>query len=275
MNVDGPSGEQSEARDSRDSAGNAAGGRGGSRWALVGALAVVVVLAAGVAFLALGGASVPGSGGFASQEEAVNSAAGNGQGSDGSGESLGPPTLGDEDAPVTMVEYSDFQCPYCGQFAREVEPELVEEYVENGTLKIEWRDFPYLGQESVNAALAAREAQEQGRFWEFHEVLYENQDSVNSGAFSDDNLMRLAEESGVDPAQLEESLTSSEHQEAVAEDFEEGQQRGVTGTPTFVINGETIVGAQPKEEFEKVIEEAAADAGGGSSGDGSEESADD
>ena len=170
MNVDGPSGEQSEARDSRDSAGNAAGGRGGSRWALVGALAVVVVLAAGVAFLALGGASVPGSGGFASQEEAVNSAAGNGQGSDGSGESLGPPTLGDEDAPVTMVEYSDFQCPYCGRFARETKPALLREQVEEGVLRIEWRNFPLFGEESERAALAAWAAGQQGKFWEFHDL---------------------------------------------------------------------------------------------------------
>lgn len=265
MDMDGPSEEQSEAREPREAIGNSAGGRGGSRWALVGGLALVVVLAAGVAFIALGGASQPGSSEPRSQEASVNSAAGNGQGSDGSAEALGPPTLGDEDAPVTMVEYSDFQCPYCGQFAREVEPELVDEYVEDGTLKIEWKDFPYLGQESVNAALAARAAQEQGKFWEFHEVLYENQDSQNNGAFSDDNLMLLAEEAGVDPAELEESLTSGEYEQTIANDFEEGQQRGVTGTPTFVINGETIVGAQPKEEFEKAIEEAAAGAEGGGS----------
>lgn len=242
----------------------------GKRWPLLGGLALVLVLAAGAAYFALGGASPSGSdgsapepGAAAGEQSAEESAAGSGE--DASGGQLGPPTLGDEEAPVTMVEYSDFQCPYCGQFAREVEPELVDEYVEDGTLKIEWRDFPYLGQESVNAALAARAAQEQGRFWEFHEVLYDNQDSQNSGAFSDDNLMRLAEEAGVDPAKLQESLTSSEYQEEVGTDFEEGQQRGITGTPTFIINGETIVGAQPKEEFERTIEEAAVEAEGGSS----------
>lgn len=264
MNADGPHEEQNGVR---ETTGDSSSGRGGSRWPLVVGLALVVVLAAGVAFVALGGANPSGSGSIADRDTGAPGDAAT-SGGEGSGEELGPPTLGEEDAPVTMVEYSDFQCPYCGQFAREVEPELVDEYVKDGTLKIEWRDFPYLGQESVNAALAARAAQEQGKFWQYHEVLYDNQDSVNSGAFSDDNLTRLAEEAGVDPEKLEESLTSSEHQQAVGQDFEEGQQRGVTGTPTFVINGETIVGAQPKEEFEKVIEEAAAEAESGGSRNG-------
>jgi protein-disulfide isomerase len=227
---------------------------------MLGGLALVVILAAGVAYFALGAASPAGSGSASSQKAGSENADATGSGT-ASGEALPPPTLGDEDAPVTMVEYSDFQCPYCGQFAREVEPELVEEYVKDGTLKIQWRDFPYLGQESVNAALAAREAQEQGKFWEYHEKLYNNQNSVNSGAFSDDNLKALAEEASVDPGKVEESLTSSEHEQAVARDFEKGQGMGITGTPTFIINGQTIVGAQPKEEFERVIEEAAAEAG--------------
>lgn len=234
-------------------------------WTMLGGLTLAVILAAGIAYFALGAASPAGSG-SANSSSASSGAENGGPASSeaGSGEALGPPMLGQENAPVTMVEYSDFQCPYCGQFAREVEPQLVEEYVEDGTLKIVWRDFPYLGQESVNAALAAREAQEQGRFWEYHDTLYENQDSVNSGAFSDDNLKSLAEEAGVDPQKVEESLTASEHGAAISRDFEKGQSMGITGTPTFVINGQTIVGAQPKEEFERVIEKAAAEAEGGS-----------
>lgn len=105
---------------------------------------------------------------------------------------IGHPSLGDENAPVTMIEYSDFQCPFCGKFARDTEPKLVEKYVRDGTLRIEWRDFPYLGQESANAAFAARAAQEQGKFWEYHDLLYENQESANSGAFSDEKLLDLA-----------------------------------------------------------------------------------
>ncbi len=133
--------------------------------------------------------------------------------------------------------------------------------MEDGTLKIEWRDFPYLGQESMNAALAARAAQEQGKFWEYHDLLYENQSSP--GAFSDENLVALAREVGIDAEEFEASLSSGEHRQAVTEAFMEGQRSGITGTPTFVINGQTLVGAQSVEVFEEAIEEAAREARGG------------
>ncbi|AHY48364.1 Protein-disulfide isomerase (plasmid) [Rubrobacter radiotolerans] len=175
---------------------------------------------------------------------------------------LPAPTLGSEDAPVTMIEYSDFQCPYCGQFAREVKPELVEKYVTNGTLRIEWRDFPYLGQESVNAALAARAAQGQGKFWEYHDLLYGAQGSPGSGAFSDDGLVELAQRAGLDRERFESDFRSARYRAAVASAFEAGQRDGVRGTPTFVINGEQIVGAQPQPVFEEAIERAAREAEG-------------
>ncbi len=130
--------------------------------------------------------------------------------------------------------------------------------MEDGTLKIEWRDFPYLGEESMNAALAARAAQEQGKFWEYHDLLYENQSSP--GAFSDENLVALAREVGLDVEEFEASLSSGEHRQVVTETFTEGQRSGITGTPTFVINGTTLVGAQPLEVFEEAIEEAAREA---------------
>ncbi len=142
-----------------------------------------------------------------------------------------------------------------------MKPELVERYVEDGTLKIEWRDFPYQGQESIDAALAARAAQEQGKFWEYHDLLYENQ--ASPGAFSEENLVALAREAGLDVEEFEASLASGEHREVVMEAFEEGQRSGVTGTPTFVVNGQTLVGAQPVEVFEQVIEGAAREAQGG------------
>ncbi len=130
----------------------------------------------------------------------------------------------------------------------------MEKYVEDGTLKIEWRDFPYLGEESMNAALAARAAQEQGHFWEYHDLLYENQSAP--GAFSKENLVALAREAGLDVEQFEASLASGEHRETVMEAFTEGQRDGITGTPTFVVNGQTLVGAQPVGVFEEAIEGA-------------------
>lgn len=137
---------------------------------------------------------------------------------------------------------------------------MIEKYVKNGTLRIGWRDFPYFGQESVNAALAARAAQEQGKFWEYHEILYNNQKSMNSGAFSDENLGKFAREAGLDMEKFEADINSGKYEAAVNEDFQEGQGRSVTRTPTFFINGEALVGAQPAEVFEKAIEKAAEEA---------------
>ena len=138
----------------------------------------------------------------------------------------------------------------------------MERYVENGTVRYEWRDFAYLGQESVNAALAARAAQEQGRFWEYHDVLYENQGSVNSGAFSDEALVGFAEEVGLDTEQFEVALTSGRYESIVQSDLREAQNAGIQGTPSFTINGQRLVGSQPLEVCEQVIEAELAKAGG-------------
>ena len=128
----------------------------------------------------------------------------------------------------------------------------MESYVEDGTLRMEWRDFPYLGQESVNAALAARAAQDQGKFWEYHDLLYKNQ----FAGFSEERLIELARETGLDVERFEEDLASGRFEQAVAEDFREGQEMGITGTPTFIINGRVLAGMQPLEVFESAIEQA-------------------
>ena len=124
-------------------------------------------------------------------------------------------------------------------------------------MRIEWRDFPYRGQESVNAALAARAAQEQGMFWEYHDLLYENQKSPNSGAFSDEKFLGLAREAGLDVKQFEESFKSGRYEPVVNEDFRKALDDGIQGTPSFDINGRILVGPQPLETFEQVIEEEA------------------
>jgi protein-disulfide isomerase len=137
----------------------------------------------------------------------------------------------------------------------------VEEYVEDETLRIEWHDFPYLGQESLTAAVAARAAQDQGRFWEYHDLLYRNQ----SGGFSLEKLLGLAGEAGLDAERFEANLADPDrYTKVVADDFREGQQRGISGTPTFVINGRVIAGLQPLEVYQDTIEEAKSEAEGGS-----------
>lgn len=136
---------------------------------------------------------------------------------------------------------------------------MVEKYVEDGTLRIEWRDFPYQGQESVNAALAARAAQAQGSFWEYHDLLYENQ----AAGYGDEQLLEYARAAGLDVERFREDFVNSRYAEAVNRDFQEGQQLGVSGTPAFIVNGQLIVGLQPLETFEQVIEEARQEADGG------------
>lgn len=172
-----------------------------------------------------------------------------------------PMALGDPEAPVVMISYSEFQCPFCGKFARDTEPELVEQYVENGTLRIEWRDFPYLGPESMVAARAGRAAAEQDGFWEFHDAMYADQQPPNSGHLDEDYLAGIAEEVGLDVERFGEDMDSEELQRAIEEDFAQGQAIGVTGTPAFLINGVPVIGAQPTEVFEEAIEKAAKDAG--------------
>jgi protein-disulfide isomerase len=140
-----------------------------------------------------------------------------------------------------------------------VEPKLYKEYVKNGTLRIEWRDFPYRGGESVNAAVAARAAQAQGRFWEYHDLLYASQFS----GYSDENLMALAKKAGLDTEQFESDYENARYEPAVRADFQKGLDLGVNGTPTFFINGKTLVGLQPVSVFEDAIEDARREAEGG------------
>jgi protein-disulfide isomerase len=140
-----------------------------------------------------------------------------------------------------------------------VEPKLYKEYVKDGTLRIEWRDFPYRGQESVNAAVAARAAQAQGRFWEYHDLLYDSQFS----GFGDENLIGLAERAGLDPRQFERDYENARYEPLVRADFQKGLNAGVNGTPTFFINGKMLVGLQPVRVFERAIEDARREAEGG------------
>jgi protein-disulfide isomerase len=143
---------------------------------------------------------------------------------------------------------------------------LIERYVEDGTLRFEWRDFAYLGQESRTAAQAARAAQEQGKFWEYHDTLYQNQGSINGGTFSDEKLIELAGEVGLDAESFESDLTSGRFEPVVQRDLQEAQDTGIQGTPSFTVNGQRLVGPQPLEAFEQTIEEELQKAGGDSKG---------
>ena len=139
---------------------------------------------------------------------------------------------------------------------------MIERYVEDGTLRFEWRDFAYLGQESKTAAQAARAAQEQEKFWEYHDALYQNQGSINGGTFSDEKLIELAGEVGLDTESFETDLTSGRFEPVVQRDLREAQDTRIQGTPSFTVNGQRLVGPQPLEAFEQAIEEELQKAGG-------------
>ncbi|MCW1097089.1 DsbA family protein [Streptomyces sp. RS2] len=169
-----------------------------------------------------------------------------------------PLAVGPADAPVVLIEYSDFQCPFCGQFARTTEPELLRSYVEKGILRIEWRNFPIFGEESEQAALAGWAAGQQNKFWEFHEVAYSKPRERNSGAFDAEHLVAMAREAGVaDIERFQADMASDQARGAVLKDREEGYNLGVTSTPAFLVNGRPILGAQPTETFESAVETAA------------------
>lgn len=165
------------------------------------------------------------------------------------------PVLGDASAPVLIVEWADFQCPFCGRLHSDVFSPVREQYIQEGKVRWAYRDFAFLGQESVDAAMAARCANEQGKFWAYHDHLFENQAGENQNTFSRDNLKRFARELGLDTAQFNTCLDSDKYEDAVAADTNAGRDAGVSGTPTTFVNGRMLSGAQPLANFTKIIDE--------------------
>jgi protein-disulfide isomerase len=157
-------------------------------------------------------------------------------------------TLGDADAPVEFVVYSDFQCPFCKQFDEQDLPKVVNTFVADGKVKVVWRPMPIISQqpldapdnESVQAAEAAMCAADQNQFWPYSEALYAAQGAENSGVFTDDMLRQTAADLQLDTAAFNECLDSGEKQDEVAELRQGGIDSGVQGTPTFLINDQLV-----------------------------------
>lgn len=153
-----------------------------------------------------------------------------------------PRALATGDAPVTIEVWSDFQCPACGIWARTIEPDVVEEFVKPGTVRLVYRDMAFLDGgnprgESQQSAAAARCAGEQGKFWPYHDYLYENQDGENDGAFSRDRLELIASTIGLDAEAFDACLDGDTQLQAVAAETDQGRQAGVNSTPTVAVNG--------------------------------------
>lgn len=170
-----------------------------------------------------------------------------------------PLAKGDIDAPVVMTEWADYRCPYCSVFAEDTFPEL-QPLIDDGTLRVEFRDMAIFGEDSVRSAAAARAAGQQGLFWEFQAALFAELPNEGHPDVSDELVMQLAEQVGVgDLAAFEIAYQSEEVRNLVTADTEEAQSLGITSTPTFVIGTEVVSGAQPIEVFQQVIEEQAAE----------------
>jgi protein-disulfide isomerase len=161
----------------------------------------------------------------------------------------GAPFKGTERAAVTIVKFEDFQCPYC-KTVQPTFPELLKRY--NGKVRLVHKDLPLdaIHPQARQAAEAARCAGEQGKFWEYHDKLYAN--SPKAGV---EELRSYAKEVGLNAASFDQCFTSGKFRDLVQKDLSEGAQLGLTGTPTFFINGREISGAQPVEAFAAIIDE--------------------
>ena len=162
--------------------------------------------------------------------------------------------LGETSAPVIITAWEDFQCPVCKAANTSVLSQIIEEYVDSGKAQLQYRYFSFLGDESVRAAEAAEAAAAQGKFWEYHDALFTYQGAENSGAFSDDRLTQLAQLVGLDVPAFEASLDSGEYEGVVQAELDEGRDRGVTGTPTFFINGERVDDWRDIDAFRALID---------------------
>lgn len=173
------------------------------------------------------------------------------------------PIRGDPNAPITIVEFSDFQCPFCARFHTQTLPLLLEEYIDDGKVNFVYRDFPIqsIHPNALPAAVAAECADEQGKFWEYHDTLFEKQrewsnldsDSVIS------TFSQFASEINLEQEQFDSCLESGKYLEEVQGDLSDGRDYDITGTPGFFIGNEKIGfvkinGAQPFESFKRVID---------------------
>ena len=190
-------------------------------------------------------------------------------------------TLGNPNAKVALIMYEDFQCPFCGAISgllpsnspimqslkqrdptwTSFMPEIINNYVKNGKVLFVYRDFAFLGSESVKAAEAARCAGDQGKFWEYHDYLYTHQNGENEGNFSDPKLKSFAKELKLNILSFDKCLNESKYAQAVANSKNEGTNAGVTGTPKgFILKDgkifDTIDGAESYTTVKPKIEAA-------------------
>jgi protein-disulfide isomerase len=170
------------------------------------------------------------------------------------------PVLGEASARVTIIEFGDYQCPLCRLFWKETLPRIRKEYIDTGKVKLVFRDFPLPGHSmAVPAAMGSECAEDQGRFWDYHDKVYREQDrrarEGEVAEFRVNDLKRWAADIKLDAAAFNECLDSARYKQEVAADYAAASGVGLTGTPIFFVNGRALFGAHPFATFQKVIEE--------------------
>jgi len=161
------------------------------------------------------------------------------------------PSKGPEDAPVVLVEFSDFQCVYCRKFWQETLPRIEERYIRSGKVRFLYRHLAILGEASVLAAQAAACAHDQGKFWEYHDALFRNSSPL---AYTAARLKRYAGQSGLDEQIFSGCLNSGKHADRVEAETILGRALGANATPAFLINGQLLIGAYPFEVFQQALD---------------------
>ena len=170
-----------------------------------------------------------------------------------------PMAQGSVTAPVTFIEFSDYRCPFCAQFARTTEPALVDKYVKTGVLRIEWRDMPIFGDQSFAAARAGRAAAAQNRFWPFVNAVYQAAPPKGHPDLTPEALQRFAAQAGVpDLAKFRADAASTSYDVAINADLAVANRFGISTTPAFSVHGTPVLGAQPADVFYRLIDNLAA-----------------
>jgi len=161
------------------------------------------------------------------------------------------PFLGDKKAPVTIVEFSDFQCPYCARFRQQTFDQIKQEYIDTGKVRFVYRDFPLssIHPMAQKAAEAAECADEQDKFWEYHDGIFANQASL-----SIDNMKKWAKDLGLDSSKFNSCLDSEKYANEVRNDLSDATKTGGQGTPYFLVGNTQLSGAYPFEAFQQAIE---------------------
>ena len=173
------------------------------------------------------------------------------------------PTIGNSNAPITIIEFSDFQCPFCAKFHIETLPTIMEEYINKGTVKLVFRDFPIqnIHPNAVPASIAAECANEQGKFKQMYDTLFEKQKEWSNleTSYAITIFNQYASEMELNVEKFDSCLRNVKYLEDVQNDLNDGRTYGVTGTPGFFIGNEQIgfvelKGSQPFESFKKIID---------------------